>query len=186
MSQDIYREFADRVSFEGLLHVGCEPAAPLEARELVLQNERNVSLLTTVTALSERRADTVDDDNAIAQELVRLDAKLNAVLELVNRLALPAALLPPRVAVKFNALAAEIPRKLLPQAGQRVQIRIHFDACRALPLELTGQVVASPGRDVGVVAFEGLSEAVREALEKLVFRQHRRQVAEARQAVRSY
>jgi hypothetical protein len=184
MSRDIYHEFADRVSYDGLLHAACEIAVEPEPREMALLNERNANLLTTVASLSERRADTVEEDSLLTQELARMDAKLNAVIELVNRMALPSAALPARIALRFNALAAELPRKNLPDPGKRVLLRIHFDACRALPLELTGQVVHTPDRDVGLIAFEGLSEAVRDAIEKLVFRHHRRQVAEARQTVR--
>jgi len=184
MSQDIYREFSDRVAYEALLHASCTLAEAPDARELALLNERNASLLTTVGSLTERRADTLEDDSAVLQELTRIDAKLNAVIELVNRMALPSAALPPRVEVRFNAWAAELPRKILPDPGKRVMLRIHFDACRALPLELPGQVVHAPGAHVGLVAFQGLSESVRDAMERLVFRQHRRQVAEARQMVR--
>jgi hypothetical protein len=185
----IYREFSDRVSYDGLLHVACDIAGMPEPRELVLLNERNASLLATVSSLDERRVDVVEDDSALTQDLARLDAKLNAVIELVNRLALPTAALPPRIAVRFNAIAAELPLEKLPAPGTRVLLRIHFDACRALPLELPGQIApaaegAATDRHVGLVVFEGLSEAVREALEKLAFRQHRRQVAEARHTAR--
>jgi hypothetical protein len=183
MTGDIHQAFADQVSYEGLLHVSCEVAPALEARELALLNERNASLLLTLASLVERRADGAEEDSALNQELARLDAKLNAVIELVNRLAMPSIALPPRVAVRFNALAAELPAGFLPAPDSRVMVRIHFDACRALPLELPGHVLAGSG-DVGLVAYDGLGEAVREAILKLVFRQHRRQVAEARHTAR--
>jgi hypothetical protein len=180
----IYREFSDRVCYDGLLHVACDIAGMPEPRELVLLNERNASLLATVSSLDERRVDVVEDDSALTQDLARLDAKLNAVIELVNRLALPTAALPPRIAVRFNAIAAELPAEKLPVAGTRVLLRIHFDACRALPLELPGHIAPAADDHVGLVVFEGLSEAVREAIEKLAFRQHRRQIAEARHTAR--
>jgi len=184
MTQDIHQAFADQVSYEGLLHVACEVATALEPRELALLNERNASLLLTLASLVERRAEGVEEDSALNQELARLDAKLNAVIELVNRLALPSIDLPPRIPVRFNALAAELPRRFLPAPGSRVMLRIHFDACRALPLELPGHVLAGAGEDLGLVAYDGLAEIVREAVLKLVFRQHRRQVAEARHTAR--
>jgi hypothetical protein len=184
MTQDIHQAFADQVSYEGLLHVSCEIAAMPEPRELVLLNERNASLLLTLASLVDRRADGVEEDSALNQELARLDAKLNAVIELVNRLALPSVDLPPRIPVRFNALAAELPRRFLPAPDSRVMLRIHFDACRALPLELPGRVQEGSAGELGLVAYDGLAETVREAILKLVFRQHRRQVAEARHTVR--
>jgi Atypical PilZ domain, cyclic di-GMP receptor len=184
MGESIYREFNDRVSYDGLLHAACDVAGMPDPRELTLLNERNASLLATVSSLAERRVDVVEDDSSMTLDLARLDAKLNAVIELVNRLALPSAALPPRVSMRFNAIGAELPLGHLPEPGAHVLLRIHFDACRALPLELPGLVVAPPTGGMGLVVFEGLGELVREAIEKLAFRQHRRQIAESRQTAR--
>jgi hypothetical protein len=101
-------------------------------------------------------------------------------MEIVNRLLLPQSSLPPRMSLRFNALGAVLPWDCLPPVGQPVLLKLHFDVCRALPLELPGTRQAGPTDGKGFVAFDGVSEPVRDEIERLVFRQHRRQVAEAR------
>jgi hypothetical protein len=73
-----------------------------------------------------------------------------------------------------------------PQAQQAaVLVRVHFDACTGLPLELPGVATASPDGTGGFVAFDELAEGIRNGIEHLVFRQHRRQLAEARRESRN-
>ncbi|TCV94149.1 atypical PilZ domain-containing cyclic di-GMP receptor [Luteibacter rhizovicinus] len=184
MNEDIWSSFSERVTYDGRFHATCEFAPLPDSAALALLNDRNVSVLTAVAALVEKRAETPEDDTTVTNELSRLDAKLNVLMEIVNRLLLPQADLPPRIALRFNASGAVLPWDGLPAVGQPVLLRIHFDVCRALPLELPGQRLAGPSDGRGFIGFQGLSEHVRDAIERLVFRHHRRQVAEARLAGR--
>ncbi|QWT20573.1 PilZ domain-containing protein [Bacillus sp. NP157] len=180
MSDETWKAFSERVAWDARFHATLEAGERLSPAALASINDRNASVLVAVAALMDRRIDTGEDDNALGQEVARLDAKLNVLMEIVNRLLLPQSALPPRLAVRFNALGAALPWDVLPPVGQPVLLKIHFDACRALPLELPGIRESGPSDGKGFVAFEGLSESVRDELERLVFRQHRRQVAEAR------
>ena len=107
--------------------------------------ERNLSTLASIAAIEERRAESADDDNPVLQELARLDAKLNALVDIVNRLLPPADSLPPRQRLQFNALGALCCRRELLPAGEPVLLRLHFDACPSLPLELPAQRAAPIG-----------------------------------------
>jgi len=180
MSDDGWKEFSERVAWDAAFHATCESVARPDAAALSLINDRNASVLVAVSALMDRRSDTVEDDNALTQEVARLDAKLNVLMEIVNRLLLPQAGLPARIGLRFNAAGAVLPWSGLPAVGQPVLLKIHFDVCRALPLELPGIRAAGPADGKGFIAFDGLTEAVRDGIERLVFRQHRRQIAEAR------
>ena len=180
MSDEGWTAFSDRVAWDAVFHATCDTVARPDPSALALINDRNASVLVAVSALMDRRSDTAEDDNALTQEVARLDAKLNVLMEIVNRLLLPQAGLPPRVALRFNAAGAVLPWSGLPAVGQPVLLKIHFDVCRALPLELPGVRTAGPSDGKGFIAFEGLTEAVRDGIERLVFRQHRRQIAEAR------
>jgi hypothetical protein len=180
MSEEAWKGFSERVTWDGRFHATCEPAAPPAAAALASINDRNANVLVAVAALMDRRVDTGEDDNALSQEVARLDAKLNVLMEIVNRLLLPQSALPPRISLRFNGLGAVLPWEGLPPVGQPVLLKLHFDVVRALPLELPGVRQAGPLDGKGFVAFEGLSEPVRDEIERLVFRQHRRQVAEAR------
>jgi hypothetical protein len=180
MSEATWNAFSERVTWDARFHATCEGGERLAPAALASVNDRNANVLVAVAALMDRRVDTGEDDNALSQEVARLDAKLNVLMEIVNRLLLPQAALPPRISLRFNALGAVLPWDGLPPVGQPVLLKLHFDVVRALPLELPGIRQPGPMDGKGFVAFEGLSEPVRDEIERLVFRQHRRQVAEAR------
>jgi hypothetical protein len=184
MSDEGWVEFSERVAWDARFHATCEPGPRPDAAALALINDRNASVLVAVSALMDRRSDTSEDDSPLTQEVARLDAKLNVLMEIVNRLLLPQSGLPPRIALRFNASGAVLPWDGLPAVGQTALLKIHFDACRALPLELPGVRLAGPTDGKGFLGFEGLTEPVRDGIERLVFRQHRRQIAEARAHVR--
>jgi hypothetical protein len=180
MSDEGWLEFSERVAWDARFHATCEAGPRPDAAALALINDRNASVLVAVSALMDRRSDTSEDDSPLTQEVARLDAKLNVLMEIVNRLLLPQSGLPPRIALRFNASGAVLPWDSLPAAGQTALLKIHFDACRALPLELPCIRLAGPADGKGFLGFEGLTEPVRDGIERLVFRQHRRQVAEAK------
>lgn len=180
MGEESWQAFSDRVAWDARFHAICDIAARPDPAELALINDRNTSVLVAVSALMERRTETGEEDSPLSQEVGRLDAKLNVLMEIVNRLLLPQSGLPPRLSLRFNAIGAVLPWDGLPPVGQALMLRLHFDACRALPLELPGVRLPGPSDGRGFIGFEGLSEAVRDGIERLVFRQHRRQVAEAR------
>src|SRR3546814_15967119 len=101
--------------------------------------DANLTVLNLVSAVEEHRADGSDDDTAGVGELVRLDAKVNLLLELVQRLVAGDQRPPARLAVRFNAHGLRVARTANLAAAQGVSVFIHLDACRALPLELPGQ-----------------------------------------------
>lgn len=180
MNDAAWQAFSQRVIYEDRLPLAVQPGTDAAARELL--EERNCHVLDSLAALEERRPDSGDENGAVLQELARLDGKLNVLMDIVGRLLMPDHALPPRQMLRLNSLGAELPAALLPAGAQRddLLLSIHFEACRALPLMLPvkfGQVLA--GERV-FVTFPALRPAVMERLEKLVFRQHRRKVAEAR------
>jgi hypothetical protein len=186
MSDEGWLAFSERVTWDARFHATCEPGPRPDAAALALINDRNASVLVAVSALMDRRTDAGEDDSPLTQEVARLDAKLNVLMEIVNRLLLPQSGLPPRIALRFNASGAVLPWDGLPPVGQPAMLKIHFDACRALPLELPGVRLSGPTDGKGYLGFEGLTEPVRDGIERLVFRQHRRQIAESRAHARPH
>jgi hypothetical protein len=182
MTASSWTEFEQRLACEDSWHADTQALAwPVpEALSLRLA-ERNTAALATVAALEERRADTADDDNPVMQELARLDAKLNALIDMVNRIASPADALPARQPLRFNALGALLPAALVPP-GEALLLRLHFDACPGAPLELAARIERRFADGRAFVAFHAPGESVAASLERFVFRHHRRKVAGARQA----
>ena len=182
MTASSWDEFDQRLSSEEHLHADSEPLAWPPSPELLQRlAERNANTLAGLAALEERRADLGDDDNPLMQEMLRMDAKLTALVEIVNQLLVPAAALPPRQALRFNAVGAALPAALLPTTGEGLLLRLRFDACRSLPLELAGRMVRAIDENRSFVEFALQGDATSDAIERLVFRHHRRKVAEARQ-----
>ncbi|MEO8747538.1 MAG: PilZ domain-containing protein [Rhodanobacter sp.] len=181
MSADNWDDFEQRVSCEESLHVDSEPLVwpPSTARQLRMI-ERNVTALTAVAALEERPLESVDEDNPVMQEMLRMDAKLTALVDIVNQLLVPAAVLPPRQLVRFNVVGALLPGLLAPN-DDAIILRPRFDACPGLSLELAARVERRFADGRVFVAFALLGEALSDAIGRLVFRHHRRKVAEARQ-----
>ena len=173
------QQFSERMAYEGTLHVAVEAFEPSHDA-IGRYNERNLHVLRTLLSLDDRRVENSgDDDNPVMQELQRMDSKINVLLDIVDRLLLPVALLPERHLVHFNAVGATLPQSLLPDADQ-VLLRLHLDTCRALPLELPARVTQHAGDANAFIYFCELSDLVEDGLERFVFCHHRRKVAEAR------
>jgi hypothetical protein len=182
MQDDSWQAFSERVTFEDGLHVSCV-AMPASWGDLQLSvmRERNLNVLGTLAVFSERRADTTDDESPVAQEMLRLDSKLNVLMAMLDQLLQRDATLPPRQPVRFNAIGALLPRSLWPANQVHGLLRLHFDGCLALPLELPARLVQERDGYHVFAAFESLDDATGDALERLVFRHHRRKVAGRRQ-----
>lgn len=183
MPASVRTEFDQRMAHEGSLHAAfqAEAEAP-DAGALQALAERNAHVLVAIALLEERPRAERDDAGPMAQELARLDGKLNLLIEIVNHLLLPAAALPPRQRLRFNGVGAQVPLALLPPGAAQGRLRLHLDACLALPLELACRV-ESVHDDVAFLAFSAFGDAVEEGLDRYVFRQHRRKLADERQSV---
>ena len=181
MQEEMWHEFSQRMTYEGVLHIGVDSLKSMpDALALAGYNERNLHVLRALASLDERRAENgSDEDSPMMQELLHMDSKINVLMEIVNRLLIPVALLPARHPIRFNALGVVVPQGMLPEADQLL-VRLHFDACRALPLELPSQLVRRLDDGNAFVSFFQPSELVGDGLERFVFRHHRRKVAEAR------
>jgi hypothetical protein len=178
-TEEKWQQFSERMAYEGSLHIAVEALDPAPDA-IARYNERNLHVLRTLASLDERRVESnSDDDSPVMQELQRMDSKINVLLDIVDRLLMPSTLLPGRQAVRFNAVGVTVPENLLPTADALL-VRLHFDTCRALPLELPSQLGRRLNDGRAFVYFCQLSELVEDGLERFVFCHHRRKVAEAR------
>ena len=180
MQDEAWLKFSEQVSCEEYCHVACQALAqPLLPVQLQDMAERNNNTLAAIAALEERSA-VGDDDNPLLQEILRLDAKLNALIDIVNHVLVPSATLPPRQLLRFNGVGAVLPAALV-TTGDSVRLQVHFDICRGLPLDLAARVERHLDGAQVFAAFVAQGDAVCDAIGRLVFRHHRRKVAEARQ-----
>ncbi len=141
--------------------------------------DRNVRLLQACAAVEEHGgSDKPDDDSP---ELLRLDFKINLLLDLVGQLLVANHPRPTAVPIRFNALGAvwRAPPPL-PEAGTQGIAEIYLRDCLAEPLRLIGRITnVTPDGQVKA-RFLPVGETVEDLIEKLTFRRHRRQIAEHR------
>ncbi|MCB1751628.1 MAG: PilZ domain-containing protein [Gammaproteobacteria bacterium] len=147
---------------------------------------RNGRLFQLLLLYDEYPAERRDEEGEHTGELERLEAKLDAVIQLLafliaerNR---PAEKRP--VTVTAHHLAWVERSGVSPVAGERLRILLEIDPRLPQPLELTARVVRLEPAGNGAVrvqaALEDQGERVQEALEKLIFRIHRREIARMR------
>lgn len=123
-------------------------------------------------------AQDFDEHDAVQLELRRLDMKLNLMIEMLGELLARESGLPASTAVRLT------PRALVCEStafrpGDRVLVSLFINPLIPKPLRLPGQVESMEDGRVTVV-FQGLAQGAVEALEKLIFRHHRKTVAQSR------
>lgn len=180
--------FAERLYYEDSLPVCWRQLEeyPDESR-ITHINESNESLLRISGALDEYLPDVAEEYPEITPELARLDLKLNLVLEFVGQLlgrelGLPSPT-PVRIGAKGLAIHHEGPLDDTLIPGQKLSLDLYIQAEVPKPLKLFGEIVErseKQGTHIIVIAFYGINQSLEDWLEKLVFRHHRRDIAQQR------
>jgi hypothetical protein len=144
--------------------------------------ERNLQVLQAWDAMDEHAVDKPDESAAYAADIIRLDLKINLLLDMVGQLLAANRPRPPSVPVRFNALGGMWRGTApLPEAGEQGVAEIYLHDCLAQPLRLPGRVTnVTPDGQVKV-RFVPVGESVADLIETLAFPRHRRQIAGSRQ-----
>ncbi len=177
----------EELAYEDVLPVAWKPmTAPFDVSLAASYQDRNLRVLQTISALDEYGQLEKADENAPHHaDLMRLDLKLNLLLDMVGQLMLANSPRPRATSIRFNAQGAVWQGHApLPQMGEQGVLEIYLRDCIADPLRLMGRI-ASVGLDGRVkTRFIPLGEQIADLLEKLAFRRHRRQVAVAKTKAR--
>lgn len=180
--------FYDALVYEDDLPLGWEVVAELPpASRLASLNTSNEALLRVREGLEEP-ARSAEESHELAQEFQRLESKLNLILELMADWLRRQGDLPPVLPVRFNARGIAWESADLPPRGSLLRLQLYVCATFPKPLVLHGRVLrheSGPHGDAAVVDFDGLSSGLVDGLERLVFRRHRREVAQLRGQQRS-
>lgn len=149
-----------------------------DAAQIARRLRRNLAALAVDAAGDERR-ERPSEDGTGNVDLQRIDSKLNAIMELFALLLERDLIVPLRVPLRFNAHGIEWQAADPPPAGQPIVVRIYLEACPALPLELVAIAIDAPEPGWAAAHFESMRPPLAEAIAKMVFREHRRQVADS-------
>lgn len=173
----------EELAYEDLLPTAWRPVnAPISDATRRSFTERNIKLLQACAALEEHgQPEKIDERAPYHADIVRLDMKVNLLLDLVGKILVASHPRPDVMQVRFNALGAIWKHKGAPPVeGALGVVEFYLRECVVEPLRLWGRVeaVSSDGRVK--VKFDNPGEAVADLIEKLAFRRHRRQVAGTR------
>jgi atypical PilZ domain-containing cyclic di-GMP receptor len=174
----------EELAFQDVLPLVWRPMATAIDRELTASfDERNLRLLQAWEAMDQHVLPPEKvEDAPYAAEILRLDLKLNLLLDLVGQLLVANHPRPHPVPVRFNALGAMWRGTgTLPEAGEQGIVEIYLKDSLSEPLRMAGRVTSVTPEGGIKVKFLPMGEGVSDILEKLAFRRHRRQIAGARQ-----
>ncbi len=180
--------FGDGLVFDQSLPLAWASSGPIEGGELYRLNVDNLQLLSAESSLEEVRVQEAlkDESPALVHELQRLEYKINILLRLTAEIAVRNKALPEPQRVRLAARGLEWWGGDAPVVGVTGVLSLYINPtlpqALRLPARVAGEIGDGPARVVRM-PFVGLSEAVIDAIEKFIFRHHRRLVAGAKQAV---
>jgi hypothetical protein len=178
----------DELAFQDVLPLAWRPMAHATDRDTAAGlMEHNARLLQAREALDQLGPVEKQDENSPnSADLMRLELKINLLLDLVGQILATNRPRPAAVPVRFNAQGVVWRSQgPLPEAGSLGIAEIYLHDCLAEPLRLPGRVTSVTPDGQVKVRFVPVGESVADLVEKLCFRRHRRQIAGARNPRRS-
>jgi hypothetical protein len=177
----------NELAYEDLLPVAFKLLPrQLDAAAAAALTDRNVRLLQVCAAVEEQGAVAHQDEGSQhSADLMRLEVKVNLLLDLMGQLLAAQAPRPRPSVIRFNATAVQWRPLEPPRSGAQGLLEIWLRDSLPQPLTLIANVthVANDGLVKATVTPPG--EAVADLIEKLAFRRHRRHVAGVRQPRRA-
>jgi len=170
------------VHFQADLPVAWEPLAGLPSEaERLSGSQANEALLGTLLILDE--AVTEPEEDTQQEHWRRVEAKLDLMLSLLGEMLAGQRGLPEArpVCLGGEVLCIDgIGDQPLPAVGAWLQVQLYLMPSIPRPLVVSAEVLPTEAPERLLLRLTGLPEATRDLLERFVFRQHRRAIAQAR------
>lgn len=170
------------LGYEDQLAVGWEPGPVGNEEALQRINADAARVLRALAALEDTARDTGEEASPLHQEIHRLEGKLDLVMSMVSDLAAAGLDLPKRRALTLRAAGLdwlEDPESPDLKESNQGLAALYLYPGLPLAVRLPAKVVAGTDGLPGLV-FQGLTAETRNAMERHIFRHHRRAVARAR------
>ena len=156
-------------------------ATPLDVAKL---NGNNEEVLRFIDILGEHPSDTGNNEYPpLNQDLTKIEVKFELLLSLVSQLLSVYFPLPPPVQVKLDTTGVEWISSDTLNPGSYGLVEVYLSLHCPRPLIFPGKITGVEATMEGVrinAQFGELSATLRERLEKIIFRHHRRSVAQIR------
>jgi hypothetical protein len=148
------------------------------------ETEKNERLLRVLSLFDEQGPERAEEEVEAVPELIRLETKLDLILELLFELVSTNEDKLRRVSIQLGAYGMEWEQDgLPPDIEDPVWVALRLDRRLPQPIRLPARVLVVQSKGSGHlvrVAFEHQRGELLELLEKFIFRQHRRQIAKMR------
>jgi hypothetical protein len=146
--------------------------------------EKNERLLRSINLLAEQGHERSEEEGEHEAALVRLETKVDLLLDLFSRIGLEAGGQPPSAIIRLSAQGMEwLSEGEVPAEGQMIWVWLYLEPrlpeAVQFPAQILGVETEGPQHKV-LARFESLGEGAQNLLEKMIFRHHRRQVAQQR------
>ncbi len=170
--------------YEDSLPVAWEARPETETEwELARASEQNEHLLRFANLLGEQHRERTDEESEWDSRLSRIESKVDLLVDLFSRLLEQNASAMQAGPVRLSGAGIEWQSPVAPESGANIWVQLQLD--RRLPgtLRLPAKVleVVEVDNEQRITAgFQALGEGVQDQLEKIIFRHHRRQVAQSR------
>lgn len=148
-------------------------------------NEANENTLRNILLLDNRVHDTGDERDEATPEIQRLEQRLNLVIDLLAQVLSRDLHLPVPVPCEISRDVLLWSGDALPAPGAGVRASVYLNPNYPRPLCLYGVVETLEPREQGLyvrVRVSALPEPVGEYLDRLIFRDHRRRIAQTRRS----
>jgi hypothetical protein len=182
---------AEHALFDGALTCDVVLPARFDAGPRAVMQAPSEALLKGLAIAEDVRGDDPEERKEATPSQQRIEAKLDLVLSLLGRLARRHEEALPVTALRWShrGLRLDAPAPAPLAAGTRgivtVQPATWLSDQIELPASVMDQVEGSQGLHHLWLQFDALNAGLAEAMDRHLFRLHRRQVAEARQAGRT-
>jgi hypothetical protein len=177
----------NELAYQDMLPVGWRPLAKSpDLPTVTSMADSNVRILQVCAAIEEQGAvEKKDEKSPHSADLMRLEVKMNLMLDLMGQLLAAAKPRPAATVIRFNALAAVWNSTVRHRVGEQGMLDIYLRDSLPQPLTVIANITHVSSDGQVRAAFSPPGEAVSDLIEKLAFRRHRRQVAGVRQPRRS-
>jgi hypothetical protein len=177
----------NELAYQDLLPVAWRPLAKAPDLATVTSiADSNVRILQVCAAIEEQGAvEKKDEKSPHSADIMRLEVKMNLLLDLMGQLIAASQPRPPAAVIRFNALGAVWQSRAPLLVGDQGMLEIYLRDSLPRPLSLIATITQMHPDGQVRAAFAPPGEAASDLIEKLAFRRHRRQVAGVRQPRRA-
>jgi len=147
-------------------------------------HESNEEVLRLINSMDEHPLAS-SEDHGDNHDMARVDFKLNLLLDLVGQLVTRHLDLPHPRSIDMNSMSMGWIDDHPPGREAEIEIEIYLSSKYPRAVILPARVHSVESHQTGftvVAEFTGLSDPAQQALEKIIFRQHRRDIAHSRRS----